>query len=252
MSWQPIIFYYAHSLSGLTATSEASGYPVSNIIDRVDGTVWKATSTATQYITFDAGAGNTISPDYLLIHNHNLKTVGAAIVLQYSSDNFAADIVDAFAAFVPSSDKTILKTFAAVSGRYWRLKISGAAVVPFIGLCWWGTATTLDFADDITPFDEEIKANVNIGESGFVQGIHNKFTERQLDISFEGVDYTLWAKIQTWRDTVGLGLFGVAWEPGDHATDIWIVRRKDGKWDSALRNGGSYMNMKLKLIGRKE
>jgi len=252
MSWSPVVFYYDHGLSGLTATYAHASYPVANILDRVDGTMWKSTATATQYITFDAGVGVTISPDYLLISNHNLKTAGATIVLQYSTDNFAADINDIFTAYAPATDTTQLKTFTTQAKRYWRLKITGATVNPYIGLCWWGPKTALDYADSITPYDEEIKANVNIGETGFVQGIHTKYTERQLDIKFEDMDSTLTAKLIAWRDAVGMGLFGVQWEPGDHSTDIWMMRRAKGKYDAPLKQGGLYVDNKLALVGRKE
>jgi hypothetical protein len=252
MSWSPIEFYYKHGLSGLVATSAATGYPVSNILQPVDGTLWKATSTATQYITFDAGVGNTYSPDYLLIHNHNLFTAGATVVLQYSTDNFAADTNDIFTAFAPSSDKSILKLFTTQAKRYWRLKISGATVVPWIAYARWGAREVLDFADELTPYNVERKANVNVGDAGYVQGIHEKYAEWGLKMQFQSADSTLLGKLRTWEETMKLGLFGVSWDPGDHSTDVRVMRRKGPSFTAPLQYGGAYADVSLDLIGRVE
>lgn len=252
MSWSPIEIYYAHSLTGLVATSEVSGYPVANILNRIDGNCWKATSNAMQYITFDAGAGNTYSPDYDLIFNHNLGTAGATISLQYSTDNFASDVHDIYTPFVPANNKAILKLFTTQAKRYWRRKISGASVAPWIALSQWGPRTVLDYADAINPHDLENKAVVNVGDTGIVQGIHDKFTEYALLVRFLDADSTLLSKVQAWESAVGLGLFGMRWEPGDHSADIRLMRRKDGKFSAPLKEGGAYTDITMNLIGRKE
>ena len=62
--WSRIKFYWNEALSGLTATSTAIGYDVANLLDRLEGTKWKATSTADQYITFDAGSGKLVNGDF--------------------------------------------------------------------------------------------------------------------------------------------------------------------------------------------
>ena len=62
--WSRIKFYWNEALSGLTATSTAIGYDVANLLDRLEGTKWKATSTADQYITHDAGHGKLTNGDF--------------------------------------------------------------------------------------------------------------------------------------------------------------------------------------------
>lgn len=52
MPWSKPLMLWAHPLGNLTATSTESGYDVKNLIDRLEGTFWKATSTADQYIYF--------------------------------------------------------------------------------------------------------------------------------------------------------------------------------------------------------
>jgi len=252
MSWNPVELYYAHNLAGLVATSEVTGYPVANILDGLDGTLWKATGTATQYITFDAGSGNTYSPDYLIIYRHNLNTAGATIVLQYSTDNFAGDINDIFTAFAPSNNYAILKLFTTQAKRYWRLKISGATVAPWIAFCRWGGRTVLDYTDGLTPYHVERKGNINVGDDGTLQGIHEKYQEWGLDITFLDAETTLLNKILAWEVAVGMGLFGVSWDPGDHASDVRILRRKEPKFSAVPKTGGLYVDVTMKLIGRRE
>lgn len=252
MSWNPIELYYAHSLAGLVATSEVTGYPVANILDGLDGTLWKATGTATQYITFDAGAGNTYSPDYDLIFCHNLGTAGATVSLQYSTDNFASDINDIYTPFVPSNDKVILKLFAPQARRYWRRKITGASVAPWIAYSRWGARVVLDHADGLTPYNVERKGNINVADDGTLQGIHEKYQEWGLDITFLDAETTLLNKILAWEAAVGMELFGVSWDPGDHSSDVRVLRRKEPKFSAVPKTGGLYVDVTMKLIGRRE
>ena len=85
MAWSKIKFYWEETLASFSATSVASGFAVANLLDRLEGTFWQATSTADQYITFDAGVGNTYAADYLAIGGHNLYSTTATLGLQYST-----------------------------------------------------------------------------------------------------------------------------------------------------------------------
>ena len=103
--WAKPTIYYDHDLSGLIATSEVTGFEVGKILDRLESTWWKATSSADQFIVFDAGAGNTISADYLGVANHNLS--GSNIELQCSDTNYLQEEV---------FNKFLLGDFEVVSG----------------------------------------------------------------------------------------------------------------------------------------
>jgi len=83
MSWSKIHFYYAHQLAGLTATTEDANYPVSNLLDRLDGTFYKGTSMAIHYITNDVGIDNQMTADYLAFGGDNLGITGIEL-----EDNF--------------------------------------------------------------------------------------------------------------------------------------------------------------------
>jgi len=250
MAWSKIHFYYAHSLSGLVATTEDANYPVSNILDRLDGTLYKGTSTATHYITYDAGSGNTYTADYYALGGDNLA--GATVVLQYSTDNFSGDINDAFTPFVRSGSDPVVKEFTSQAKRYWRIKLTGLSVAPQIALSHWGPRTELDYADiSHDPHAEEFKGNMNVSETGYLTGVHEKYYERQINIGFSSAEDALYQKIRTWWLAIGMRCFFMAWEKTDHSADIWIVRPAPGRFKNPLTMGGAYRDINITLLGRK-
>jgi hypothetical protein len=253
MTWAAMESYYQHTLSGLVADYAAAGYPASNLLDGLEGTLWKSTSTATQYITYDAGSGNTYTCDYFGVQNHNLYTAGATIVLQWSTDNFSGSVNDAFTAYAPTNDKAFVKTFVSLAKRYWRIKITGATVAPYIGWCRWGAKTVLDFlGGSFDPYDEKINANTNVSDGGYLTGVHVKYSERSLPVLFEYASDTLYAKVKAMFDFCGMTSFLVAWEPGEHSTEIWLLRIADGKISAPYAGSGLLRNISFGLVGRKE
>jgi hypothetical protein len=105
----------------VTATSEATGFEKENGYDWLTTDWWKPTAGGTYYLTVDMGAAD--SADYVGIAGHNLGTESAQVTVQYSSDNFAADINDAYTLEAVSDDTTYIKRFTSQSARYWRLKV---------------------------------------------------------------------------------------------------------------------------------
>jgi len=258
MPWGKPKFYYEHNLSGLVATSTATGlYDVANLLDRLEGTFWKAANTTTpMYITFDAGSGNTVKADYLAISGHNLNTIGATIVLQYSTDNFSADINDAFTAFAPPNDLTLVKEFTSQTKRYWRLKITGTlSAAPYIAICYWGELFELDYCTvSFDPHAEEDNASDIVSHTGVLQEVDEQWTERAFAIGINGVETggTLDNAITTWKTAIGLLNFCVAWNISAFPNDIWLMRRKKGKFVRPFQKGGLYRNVSIPLVGRKE
>ena len=250
MAWGKVRFFYKHSLTGLTATSEAAGFLVANVLDMLEGTLWKATSSSDQYIAFDAGSGNTYTADYIAIAGHNLKTRAATLTLQYSTNG--ADWSNAFTGFAVVDDKALVKEFTTQTVRYWRVKLSSMSGIPYIAICIWGQAIELDYASSsFDPHAEDNKANVNLSETGYVLGIHNRYSERQIDLIFNDADDTLYQKCKTWWDTSGLKNFFVSWEPTSHATEVYLMR-PDSSFKNPLQIGGLYRNITINLKGRKE
>lgn len=114
--WAKFKFFYDTMLgspgSTLVATSTESSddFDVDYIHNMLETNRWKAAANPAdpQYITYDAGLGITKTADYLAIHGHNLRSAGANVVLQNSSDNFVADINDVIA-LLPGNDSAFVE-----------------------------------------------------------------------------------------------------------------------------------------------
>lgn len=251
LAWAKIKFYWSHYLSGLTASSTASGTDVDNLLNRLEINKWQATTNAAQTITFDAGAGNTITADYLAISGHNLYSTGAALALEYSNDNFSADVNDAFTPYVPTSDREIVKEFSSVAERYWRISLGaiGSGAVE-MALAYWGELTELDYCSTgFGPNDFEDNAIVNLSEAGYVTGVHNRYKERSFTLNFGDQNAAFYAKVKAWSEAIGKENFFMAWESLQHADDVYLVR-SDGKFKAPLVKQGLYRDISINILGR--
>ena len=241
--------------STLTASSTATGdYNVSYLYNWLEINSWKAANTTVpMYIIYDAGVGNTASPNYLIILGHNLKTIGATITLQYSTDNFVSDVNDAFTAFAPTADTVILKEFTAIAKRYWRLKITGTlSAAPYMTLCVSGSKIELDYATaSFDPYHQEVKANTGLSNGGYVTGIHTQYIERKLDLKFNDADEILYGKIKSWWDAHGLKNLFIAWETTNNPNDVYLMR-PDEKFSNPFGSTGFFRDISLSFTGRKE
>lgn len=238
--------------STLSATSTASGdYDVNNLHNMLETNMWKAASAASpHYILYDAGVGSAKAADYICVIGHNLKSAGASIVLEYSNDNagYTAALTDA-----PAADTVYLREFANPGPfRYWRLKMTGMSIVPYMTLCIWGLKTELDYATaDFDPHEHSWKASVNQSQGGYITGVHAQYAERQLSLKFEDADTALYTAVKAWWDASGLKNFFVAWEIANNPNDVYLMR-PDTRFVNPLTNGGLYRNITINLTGRKE
>ncbi len=257
MAWNKIKFFYdsipAVSSAVLGATTQRTDAPVENISNMMEVNMWAASEAIDPlYITVDLGGVNTQkAADYLVVYGHNLGSVGAAVVLQYSLDGFA--YIDAFTAQTLSSDTVFLREFTQTpEARYWRLKITGCSAPPYISICIWGMKTELDYASaSFDPYAQEASASVNMSYGGYVTGVHTQYVERALSLRFEDADTVLYNKVKDWWETSGLKNFFVAWENTNNPDDVFLVR-PDTKFSNPLTNGGLYRSITLNLKGRKE
>ena len=252
ITWDKPKLFYKHELSDLGATSTASGYDVENVLNRLELKKWISAVTTTQYITFDAGSGETITADYIVIHGHNLNTAGATITLQYSDDNFSADTNDAFTGFAVAADTTLLKEFTEVAERYWRLKIENCTVVPQISICYWGQTVELDYCENsFDPNAIDDKANINKSQNGYILGIYNRYKRRFFTLSWTEADSDLYDKIKDLQESVGRENFVIAWETEAHSSDVFLMYIT-GDFNNQYVNQAQYRNVKLSLEGRAE
>ena len=76
-------------LQTITDSTEASGYPGTNVVHAHLSRVWRTTSAAAQWIKFDAGAGKTIDFDTACIIGHNLTSAAIVKVQTDDADTWA-------------------------------------------------------------------------------------------------------------------------------------------------------------------
>ena len=206
-------------ISSFATTVYASSATNTKGIDEAkNGTLWSIDSNANTIFNIP----RSCSADYLLISGHNLNTVGAKITLQYSSDNFAADINDAIV-YVPKDDKTIVLEFDKIEARYTRLKIEDATAAPYMALAYWGDKMELKYATaSFDPHGEREHVNQNVSQTGVLLGDYEDYIEWDLKISIASVitDGPHDRALQDWKRTVGRLPFGVAWEKTSHVSDI--------------------------------
>lgn len=260
-TWEKIKFFYKTMLNNVdgtltsNSTEDSNNYDVANIKNFLEVNSWQAEATGLLdpiYIKFDNGVGNTDTSDYLIILGHNLFTAGATIKLQYSTDNFAADI-NTVVTKVVEADTVIFEEFIAPSPvRYWRLEISGHdPIVPYMAICVWGQKTILDFATvAYDPYSQDIKGTVNRSYGGKVTGIHTKHRDRSINITIEDAELDVYNDIKTWFEGTWRPFF-IAWETANNPDDCWLVWTNPNM-NNPFTSNSSYRNINLSLKGRKE
>lgn len=262
-TWAKFAFYYKTMLgstgSTLAATStESTGdYDVDYIYNFLETNLWKAEDSGLadpQYITYDAGVGNSEDADYLIILGHNMNSAGVTVTLQHSTTGAWAGEEVNVVNEAPSADTVYIKEFAAPGAkRYWRLKIAGhGATAPYMAIAVWGLKTELDYATaSFDPYEQNTKAVVNLSQGGYVTGVHTKYIERRLSIRFSDSDSTLYNKVKTWHDSHDLKNFFVAWDLTNNASDVWLMR-PTMRFRNSFNQTGIFRDINIQLMGRKE
>ena len=251
--WGRIKFFYKYSANmALEATSETTGYEASYVLNRLENNHWQSGSTSTQYLTDIGDAGSYTAVDYLILYGTNLKTAGAIVSLQYSSDNFSSDINDVFTPEVPADDGIFFKEFAQVTALYWRLEITTPSVAPKITILHWGEVVELDFCT--SNFDPNAFINnsvVNRSNNGYQLGIYETFTERQQQFTWDNIELDIYDKIIAWAIAIGKQNFFIGWDTENHDTEIYMMYWADGEFKAPFSENGLYRTLTLNFTGRK-
>lgn len=146
--------------STVTVTSSATGYDAYRLYDGLFGKQWRATSTATQTIHVDRGAGSLEPVDTLIIPAGHLLS-GCGMTFERSSNNSTWTPI--VTGWTQSGSALILKQGAATNtDRYLRCVISGASVAPQAGEVWMGVLTT--FASGLSVGTRSGLASVDMTE----------------------------------------------------------------------------------------
>ena len=233
----------------LTPTTEETGFEASNLLDGLDVTWWLSTSGATQYLTYDSGVDNTIDFDYLAIGaGHNLFDVGATVTWQ-KADN-ALSWSDVVSGITPGDNKTFIqKAGSTQTYRGVRVAITGASAAIAITLLYIGMKTVLEFADLYDPDRKKRNQVINTTEGGRLAGAAIRFVQRLIDLKFRLVTDALHTKIDDLWNNHGIKLFFIAWDPGDHPTEVYPVYMDSKDRNAPFTVSGVYRKDRMKLMG---
>jgi hypothetical protein len=118
----------------LAASSAADGFPASNLETGHRALFWKATSSAEQTLTWDAGTGNTKTCDAVVLPRADrLVTVAANVAVQWSNDGVSS-WTDAFTPETPIQSGDLagpggtdyVMEFSSLTKRAWRIRLYGS------------------------------------------------------------------------------------------------------------------------------
>lgn len=241
--------YYDNRLgdAAVAASSTASGFAAANVADWRPYTWWKPTALPAT-ITVDCGSAK--AADYALVYGHTLFSAGCTVEVRGSTDNFASSNV-LVATLTPSSDEPFLITFASVSYRYWRLRITGAATMPALAIAAIGAALTLPtgLPEGFDPVGRKVEGQTNRNELGQPLGRVVEFESWKESVRLQRVSWA-WLRntwLPAWRAHLRSSPFVFAWEPGSYAGELRLVNA--GEQFTTPHNAGSRLDLTLELMG---
>jgi len=160
--------------SGVTVTtsSEVSGFEKENAYDWKPYDWWRPATTGTHWIRASFGAAK--AADYMAISAHNLGTLGATIVCQYST-NGGSSWTDIGGTQAPIDDNVIFVTFDSTQAADWRTKVTNVYGITFIGVVSIGEMTELERGMEVgfapPTLARDHKYYTSVSEGGVFLGI---------------------------------------------------------------------------------
>ena len=254
-------FYWDSVLddTGITITGTPTTANINNALAPTEISNWQGISTSPHSLMFDAGAGNVIDADYLSVVGHNLG--GSTLYVEHSSSTaFVGEHVQISRIVVPATQTSpIVSEWTTIGGRRaWRLSIHQGATLStfaYISILMLGTRSELGYISaPYDPYSQNMHADANLSQAGYLTGTHIKYVERSMQISLRNVSTTIYEKIKTWWENHAMNNFVVSWNStgstAGNSGDAWLMRS-----DSIFTNPVSddyIRNVEINLIGRKE
>lgn len=219
----------------VSASSAQSGFPASAAKNPLTYEFWRPSSLPATW-TVDAGA--PVSINYCGIAAHTIGSSGAALTVQYSTDNSTWVSV---LGENQSDDSPMMFLFTPVTARYWRISITGS-VIPSVGVVYFGSALEMQrpcFAN-ISPINFNrttvIRPNRSengqwIGRSVVRQGVSTSVSFRHLDYDWYRDNFDPFVKLAikypfffAWRPDNYQDAVGYVWTTADIAPQTMGIR----------------------------
>jgi hypothetical protein len=140
----PIIGYQQLvTVSNISATTEANGYPASNMQNSSTNIYWKGASTSPvedEYITLTLNSADDV--DYVGIARHNFGTAGITVSLEIASAG-SPEWMTLITEFLPADDSAILMRFEPQPVTTLRIRLRPGAATPRAAVCYAGKLLVL-------------------------------------------------------------------------------------------------------------
>jgi streptogramin lyase len=230
-----------------TSVYDATATITTGISSAPDGTLWVCDDNANKVYNVN----EPLSFDSLFISGHNLNTVDASILWQYSDDGAAwTDINYLFPAI---DDKAIgIRLSAMRSTRAVRVKLSTMTALPYVSILIITKQAQIDYANLHDPHRTKKIRKVNKTIHGQVSDITNYYEERILALTFDNEDMYEYKKVRDYFDGQGDDVVGVYWEPDLHKNDCWPMSLDSDEINSPFVVSGVLRNVTIQLRGVKE
>lgn len=209
------------------ASTTATDYNVLNLRDFRPYTWWKPTALPAT-VTVDCGSAKAV--DYWAVYGHNLFTAGCTIELHGSTDNFSASDVTVDT-FTPADNLAFARYVASVSYRYWRLRITGAAIMPSLAIAALGVLLDVPsyLMEGFDPTGRKVIGVSNRSMDGHPLGRTVKYEQWEESLRFQLLSWS-WLRdsfVAAWDAHLRDDPFLFVWDPSGHADEIYLVMVKD-------------------------
>lgn len=179
----PVLLYDNKLLTAtLSSSTLVSGYNVQTVKDMRPYTFVKFNAAGTNYVQGLWGAATAVN--CVGIAGHNFATVSAVVSIEHSTNG--SDWTEA-ATITPSTNNTIIFSFASQTKAYWRVKVVNSSGLPYMAVVYFGVAILFDYPPNgpLSPFAENIIAEENESETGNLLGVNIKFNKIELSRLWE-------------------------------------------------------------------
>jgi hypothetical protein len=243
----PRIYYDNRFADGTPlASSTASGFAAANLRDWRPYTWWKPAALPAT-VTVDCGSAK--AADYALVYGHDLAIQGCTVEVRGSTDNFTSSNV-LVATATPTDNEPVLLSFASVSYRYWRLRITGSAA-PALAIAAIGAVleVPVGLQQGYDPLGREIDGQMNNNEAGQPLGRVVQYERWRQNITFQRVSWT-WVRntwLPAWRAHLRSSPFAFGWDVGAYPKDVKLVNV--GRQFDTPHYSGARCDLRLEMTG---
>lgn len=218
IGWHNVVTF-----ASLSATSAATGYPVTNLstpstIDR-----WVGGSAAELLVTV---SGLDDEVDYVGIARHNLGSKGIEVSVEVLTADAGGVWAEAFAGVLPGDDSPLLLRFAAVTVIGVRLRLLAGDAAPDIAVLHVGKMIQMQkgLQADWVPLHRALEVEKFLGRNDAGDFLGAIVTRRRA-----AATATFRLLTSAWYDATLAGFvagvnggdaFFFAWDPADHADEV--------------------------------